>query len=244
MQAQAPASADLAEVARATGLPLSSEPDARAEFALRRIDGRLALVRLSTRRERPLVIDFADAAARRLARAKSQPLARALGKSPGRVVDATAGLGRDAVVLAAVARSTVLVERDPVLWALLRDALLRAAEARETRELAGRITLVRADAREWLPALPEAERPDVCYLDPMYSQRRKGSAKREMQWLQELLGPEPDAVELLQAARAAALRRVVVKRPPRAPPLAPGVHHAIASKLVRFDVYEKNSCAT
>ncbi|MEZ4290741.1 MAG: class I SAM-dependent methyltransferase [Myxococcota bacterium] len=45
-----------------------------------------------------------------------------------------------------------------------------------------------------------------------------------------------DAAELLAAARQRAAR-VVVKRPHRAPPLAPGTSHALASKLVRFDVY-------
>jgi 16S rRNA (guanine1516-N2)-methyltransferase len=117
---------------------------------------------------------------------------------------------------------------------LLRDGLAtREAEAR------GHVELVRADARRWLAGLAEADRPDVVFLDPMYPEKKKALAKREMQMLQQLLGgPASDDAELLEIARSIARRRVVVKRPPQAPPLAPAPHHVLETKLVRFDVYE------
>ena len=60
---------------------------------------------------------------------RQQPLARAVGLRQGRspeVLDVTAGLGRDAFVLASLGCQVVLLERSPVIAALLFDALERA----------------------------------------------------------------------------------------------------------------------
>ena len=54
--------------------------------------------------------------------------ARVRGVDAPTAVDATAGLGEDALLLAAAGFSVTLCEHDPVIAALLRDALRRAAE--------------------------------------------------------------------------------------------------------------------
>ena len=63
--------------------------------------------------------------------------------------------------------------------------------------------------------------------------------KKEIRLLQDLLGPADDAEtrELLALARRTAVRRTVVKRPLRAPELAPDCDARIASQRVRWDVY-------
>ena len=96
-----------------------------------------------------------------------------------------------------------------------------------------------AAAGTYLERILAIDAPGVgVYLDPMYPPPRRSSAlpKRALQVLRQLVGDSSDAAELLAAARSRAAR-VVVKRPHRAPPLAPGTSHALASKLVRFDVY-------
>ncbi len=70
----------------------------------------------------PLRLDFAEPGLRRrVAAGRDQPLARAIGISQGRlrVVDATAGFGRDAFVLAALGCQVRALEREPILAALL-----------------------------------------------------------------------------------------------------------------------------
>ncbi|HEU0196658.1 MAG TPA: class I SAM-dependent methyltransferase [Nevskiaceae bacterium] len=185
---------------------------------------------------------------RRIAAGRRQPLARALGlykggAAPLRVVDATAGLGRDAWVIASLGARVTLVERSPAVAALLADALHRAHGDPASRTIAQRISLQISDARRWLANSPTY---DAVYLDPMYPQDGKSALPvKEMQFLRELTGGDPDAAELLAAARRCA-PRVAVKRPRHAPPLAKVAPDAVVhASRVRFDLYfqpELKSC--
>ena len=149
------------------------------------------------------------------------------------MIDATAGWGGDAGVLAAAGRRVTMIERHPVLAALLRDALERWCA--EGRPGADRMSLVEGDARSVLTGL----RADVVLLDPMYPERGKAARKGEDLTLARLVvGDDGDQDELLAAACGAARRRVVVKRPRTAPPLAgrppTGV---LVGRTTRFDLY-------
>ena len=166
-------------------------------------------------------------------------LATALGlkKHPDPLVlDATAGLGRDSVLAAALGCHVIACERSPIVALLLRDALARADNG-GLRDLAGRVDVRDGDARAILAALDE--RPDVVLVDPMFPDRRKAAkAQKEMQLLQRLLGPDDDAEDLLAVALEYAVHRVVVKRPPHAPPVG-GKKPAfvVEGKSARYDVY-------
>ena len=180
--------------------------------------------------------------ARRLATAsRRQPLALAVGlkKRTPTLVDATAGLGRDAMVLASLGCTVIAVERCVILGAMLRDALQRAATAPMVAEIrACQLTVIVGDAAEVLARMSDQEAPDVVYLDPMYPPSGKSALpKKEMRILRRLVGDDPDAGGLLEAARRVARDRVVVKRTPRAPPLAPAPTMSYRRKLVRYDVY-------
>lgn len=196
------------------------------------------------RRMRPIVVEFAEGAAakHRLATAsRSQPLARAVGvrgEAPF-VVDATAGLGRDAFVLAGLGCHVMALERSPAACALLEDGLLRALRSARAgiRRAAERIELRHADARDALPTIATPP-PDVVYLDPMYADlSRTALARKEMRVFREFVGDDNDAIELFGVACTVALRRVVVKRHPRAAPLGPAPDFTCKGKIARFDVY-------
>jgi 16S rRNA (guanine1516-N2)-methyltransferase len=168
---------------------------------------------------------------------RRQPLARAIGRSTRRVIDATAGFGHDAVLLALMGFTVTAVERSPVVAALLRDGIERArGDAEFGPALGDRLEVVVADARAWL-ATTDVE-ADAIYIDPMYPPKRKASAlpPKNVQMLRRLVGDDPDAADLVAVARTRA-HRVVVKRPTAAEPLAPEPSFAITSKLVRYDVY-------
>lgn len=176
---------------------------------------------------------------RRIAAGRRQPLARALGmhKKPAlRVIDATGGLGRDAFTLAALGAEILLIERHPQVFALLQDAQARAAADPDACAAAARITLIQADAVTWLTAHPDGF--DAIYLDPMYPEDGKAALpSKEMQILRELTGGDADADLLLLTARATG-RRVAVKRPRQAPPLAQHRPDAESrSTQLRFDIY-------
>ena len=194
----------------------------------------------------PVYVDFVTGTAahrRRFGGGRNQPLARAVGlkgNAAPAVVDATAGLGRDAFVLACLGCTVRLVERSPIIAALLRDGLQRARRDPNLGALvAERLSLELADGQDFLRRLAPDQQPEVVYLDPMYPHRRKAAlAGKEMRLLRQVAGADLDAPELLNAALACARRRVVVKRPRQAPPLvgrSPTLQ--IIAPNTRFDVY-------
>lgn len=155
------------------------------------------------------------------------------------VIDATAGLGRDAFLLANLGCYVTMIERSPVVAALLFDGLERAKQDAELGQWIGqRLTLIHSPSQQALAEWQDAE-PDVVYMDPMFPHRKKSAAvKKEMKLFQQLLGHDADADDMLSPALALATKRVVVKRPASAPYLASEKpNSAITSKKHRFDVY-------
>jgi len=173
-------------------------------------------------------------------------LARAVGVKPGfdpDVFDATAGLGRDAFVLASLGCRVRLCERSPVVAALLADGLARAAaDAGIGAWVQTRMQLLFGEAVALLEGLAAGERPHTVYLDPMYPPGKdKAQVKKEMQLLRDLLGPDRDSGALFEVARAVARHRVVVKRPGHAGWLHDVKPSAsIASRKTRYDIYCTN----
>lgn len=178
---------------------------------------------------------------------KGQMIAKAVGVKAGvypRVLDVTAGLGKDAFVLATLGCDVQMLERSPVVHCLLQDGLARAlsyaaSEDRELQLTLERMQLVAADSREYLACLNESERPDVIYLDPMFPEREKSAdVKKEMRVFHDIVGRDEDAGELLELALSKAIYRVVVKRPRKAPFVggkAPG--YQLEGKSSRYDIY-------
>ncbi|MDO4798103.1 MAG: class I SAM-dependent methyltransferase [Coriobacteriales bacterium] len=153
-----------------------------------------------------------------------------------RAVDATAGLGEDALLLAAAGFWVRLFERDPLIAALVDDGLRRARQTPELAEVASRMELVAGDSVQGLATLPWT--PDVVYLDPMFPERRrKAATKKKLQLIQQLERPCEDEEGLLRAALAAGPRKVVVKRPLKGPCLGSvKPSHSVRGKVVRYDV--------
>lgn len=170
-----------------------------------------------------------------------QPLARAVGIKPGyrpRVLDATGGLGGDALVLAGLGCQVTMCERSPILSVLLEDALSRASQSSSpAASAAGRIRLLPVDARHHLAEFPQAYAS--VYLDPMYPSKEQSALNRQtMRTIRMLVGDDQDGGQLLALARKYATERVAVKRPRSAPHLGDAAPaHSIMMKNSRFDVY-------
>lgn len=247
-----PATADQSDAAAALAdalkLPLLSEMTLP-----RQVDAYELLLLLSTagpalqltgpKAPGPVTVDFGSSSLRHRRRGGHNELlgkAVGLGRRPELdVLDATAGLGRDAFVLADLGCRVTLCERNPLIHYLLDRGLLAARESPDPwlRQVVARMALARGDARDQ----DVSARPcDVIYLDPMFPQRGKSAAvKKEMALFQHLLGDSTaDDEQLLQWALAQPVARVVVKRPAKAPPLgARQPSHVIRGKAVRFDVH-------
>lgn len=195
----------------------------------------------------PIYIDFTSGqvAHRRLfGGGKGQTLAKAVGLNKTSsliILDATAGMGKDAFVFASLGATVILMERSPISAALLSDALQRASLNEDISEIINRMSFIYGDARLLGTdrGIELNEQPDVIYLDPMFPHRKKSAlVKKEMLAFQSLIGDDNDSDELLNVCRQAAKKRVVVKRPIKAPYLdnqKPSL--SMNMKKHRFDIY-------
>ncbi|MDG9926330.1 MULTISPECIES: class I SAM-dependent methyltransferase [unclassified Pseudomonas] len=237
-----------ADEVRAWAERLDLQLESEAEFALQLGEEGLQLAELGPQAPGPVRVDFVEGAVahRRLYGGGSgQMIAKAVGVQPGvrpSVLDATAGLGRDAFVLASLGCAVTMSERQPIIAALLEDGLARAAQDAEVAPIAAQMRLLQGNAIE-LMGNWQGEPPQVIYLDPMFPHRDKSAlVKKEMRLFRPLVGDDLDAPALLEAALALATHRVVVKRPRKAP-IIEGAKpsYALEGKSSRYDIYPKKA---
>lgn len=151
------------------------------------------------------------------------------------LIDATAGMGEDSMILAATGFEVYLFEYDHAIAALLKDALRRAADIPELKDAVARMHFAEGNSIELMAGL--GIEPDVVLLDPMFPARQKSAlVKRKFQLLQQLEKPCTDERDLLDAALNMKPRRVVIKRPLKGPYLADiKPSYSINGKAIRYD---------
>ena len=212
-------------------------------FQLRLLPEYLALEQVDDPKQGLVFVDFVSGAVahrRKFGGGKGQAIAKAIGLKAGvqvDVIDATAGLGRDAFVLASLGCNVTLVERSPVAAALLEDGLERAYLNLEIGEwMQQRMQLQFGSGYEYL----KSHETDVVYLDPMFPERKKNAlpnqALQHLRYLTQDAQDVSDLTELIRLALSSANNRVVVKRRLK-DPVVEGVNFQIKGKTVRFDVY-------
>lgn len=186
-------------------------------------------------------IDTTSPAGRKL----DMPLLKAVGIKKGeanrpRVIDCTAGLGEDAWLLASHGCTVTAIERQPIIAAMLGDAIRRASNLKP--QIAQGLALKSGNAIDKLTDAPAA---DAIVIDPMFPLGRKAKERKPMRVLRMLAGDDNDADALLAAAIATGAHRVCVKRPLHAPAIdhiqRPAPDVVYKGKAMRFDVYLNNS---
>ncbi len=155
---------------------------------------------------------------------------------PLTILDATVGLGQDAMTLCYRGHQVTGIEQNPYVYLLLKDGCYRFSQHTTNPLLLD--SIIWADSLSWLSEQPNDY--DVIYLDPMFPERKKSAkVKKNMQLLQQLLGHQTNIETLLAQALQRAKKKVVLKRPIDAPILSiPGyqpIHYR--GKTNRFDVY-------
>lgn len=178
---------------------------------------------------------------------RNQPLGRAVVDRASRragvshsIIDATAGFGHDAFMLACMGHHVTAIECDPVIHFLLHSSIRNAeSDPMLSTAMGDRLGSIHGDS---IDVLSRHDPVDMVYLDPMFEEASHGSAlpKKRAQLLRRLAGPSGNDRELFDAAMTCATRRVVVKRAAGDEPLVAGPDHSVSGKIARYDVYLVN----
>jgi 16S rRNA (guanine1516-N2)-methyltransferase len=229
-------------------IPLSEQKPLGCDYCVEFSSGGVQLHALEQANYKPLKLDFTLGGAahrRKFGGGAGQMIAKAVGingKLTPHVLDATAGLGGDAFVLACLGCKVTLMERSPIAFVLLADALERARQYGEQYDaelfaIVQRMELLPGNSIEYLRQSTIFY--PVIYLDPMFPERQKTAAvKKEMQIFHALIGKDDDSADLFSCAFEKAWCRVVVKRPRLAPVLSDArVGLILEGKSCRFDIY-------
>ena len=176
---------------------------------------------------------------------RGQAIAKAMGLKSGitpSILDTTAGLAGDAFVLATLGCPITLIERSPIIFSLIENAVERASLSDKFQTILKQgFHIINGDANDYISKQlnNQTEAPDVIYIDPMYPDRKKSAlVKKDMQILQRLHEKDDNTSELLDNALKYAGKRVVVKRPIQAETINKKVPDTcIKSKKTRYDIY-------
>ena len=229
-------------------LPLTGISPDDGALVLQWLDGRLVIRETGAGAPGPVTVDFVSGGLDyRRQYGGGELIVRACGGSQHarlRVIDATAGLGRDSFMLACHGFPVSLFERNAIVHALLADGLARARGVDDAllNQIIANMTLLEGDCIDALRTGQLAEAP-VILIDPMFPPSKKSAfVKKEMRLFHQLIGPDTDGGELLSAALDRVIYRVVVKRPVKAECLG-GIKpsHSLKGKAVRFDIYAKKA---
>jgi len=231
-------------------IPLILKPNPQYLFLLELSSEHLSLNYTPNPKFNNIIVDFLKGKTRHrrlYGGGKGQLIARACGlkkiKNP-KIIDATAGLGADAFVLASLGCDVLMIERSSILAALLQDGLNRLKQNPELSQQI-QLQLMNQNAIEYLKKNylnlhnNPNDQPDIIYLDPMYPHREQSAlVKKEMRILRKLVGDDHDADKLFEIAMKIATHRVVVKRPRLAPTINDKIPNLVLKgKSSRFDVY-------
>lgn len=155
------------------------------------------------------------------------------------IADATAGLGRDSLLMQSAKAQVFMYERNIIVYALLYAAIEQAKKDEHFDMLLnGLPTLMPfGSLKEHNPK----RNFDVIYYDPMFPNRSKSSlVKKNMQVFHDVVGFDQDLIENLDYFLTKVNIKVVVKRPKNEAPLTADnlkVAYSVDGGACRFDCY-------
>lgn len=151
------------------------------------------------------------------------------------IIDATAGLGKDSLLLALYGYKVLMIEQNPVLATIVYYGLLKKYI------ISNNLQLVFSNSIDYLKAYTGTN-PYAIYLDPMFKKMEKSLAKKEMQIIQLLVEETNFKDEELFFTSYNLANKVIVKRDSKQIRLVndPKPTYNKDGKTVRYDVYVTN----
>lgn len=161
---------------------------------------------LHTGEGRPFGLDFSSFKSL----SSHQPLAKAVGyskKKKIKILDLTAGWGKDAFLLASLGCEVIAIESHPLVFAFLEEAF-----DKEKLKKPLSLQFILDNSLNYLKTIKEEKKPEVIYIDPMFENGKKSLSQKPLRILKELTGDSLNVSQLFSLALSQASQRVVVKR--------------------------------
>lgn len=213
-----------------------------SDFALFFDDEKISLRSTKNRNWLPFYIDFSSQEiTRRLKQLNfNQELIKAIGIKNNytpKILDTTAGLGRDSFMLASLGSKITLLERNEVIFTLLNNAIERAKKHQNLKKIINNMNLINIDSIDFLKN--NKEDYDIIYIDPMFPKSKKTRlVKKDMQIFREIAGDDLDSENLLKLSISKKVKRVVVKRMLKSEYIGNiKPNFEIKGTTTRFDIY-------
>ena len=171
--------------------------------------------------------------------AHEKHIKKALGKSlnPLNIFDATAGMLADTMIFLSLGHQVIACEQSKIIYLLIRDACERA---KTSLPFLDNLTLFNGDARDIYNEKKDIEF-DVIYLDPLYPKTTKASkGSGEIDLLRKIIdleGIEDVGDGIFHTFQSADYKKIILKRPIKAPLICNKINYQIKGKSTRFDIY-------
>ncbi|WP_343183533.1 class I SAM-dependent methyltransferase [Buchnera aphidicola] len=154
------------------------------------------------------------------------------------IIDSTAGFGKDSFVLASFGFKVYMIEKNIIIYKLLKDGIKRASKDNKIGKwIKKNMILFNSDSLNFFKK--KIIIPDIIYIDPMFN-KKKSKPKKDMFLLRQLLKNKNNEKKLLIPAIKLAKKKVVVKRYLNQKYLnKKKPNNILYGKKYRFDIYYK-----
>ena len=152
-----------------------------------------------------------------------------------RILDATAGLLGDSMIMLALGHSVTAYEQSKILYTMLNNELDQLSE---TDSNLLNFKLINSNVCE---TNFNEKSFDVIYFDPMYPEDKASSARRsdlkKINSILEIEGLASDPESTFTYLRSIPKTKLIVKRPLKIDAFKGSINYQITGKSVRFDIY-------
>ncbi len=151
------------------------------------------------------------------------------------ILDLTAGLAKDAILIAKYGYNITMVEQNPMLATIIYYAI-------QKNYMPNNAKIIFMNSLDYLRENDKNLTVDAIYLDPMFKHKKSAKAKKDMQLIQlihEIENYNTDEILLFEQAMKTQTNRVVVKRDNKQQAIVskPTPSFNKQGKTVRYDVY-------
>ena len=216
--------ASISSLKASLSLQLSSECEEESSYALFEKNSSIGIY--SKKEAMEFLLDFRKKSF--IQRIESElsskdPLLRAIGKTTKTIFDMTMGFAKDAALLAASGREVWACEKNPIVFAMVEQALENISSARNSitfsqeeksifSKIHSSLHIYKGDSSQCLRSKMERDYFDAVYIDSMFSYSKKLRKKSKEVELLKTLVEKGDRKELFLHGKVYAKKRIVVKR--------------------------------